>query len=251
MERRPCARGAEWTLSSGTSLAFPSRRRSWKRCIRNGSQQSAANKHAAASVASAPQPHVRRSPRERMNRTISSRVTPIVKFGHPLLLCALLAWAGVDTPGECTCGRHTPQSHHRFFQLLLILAIPVAASCVWESVVAKRVQLSGDRLIVSDYFQSQDVPLSTILSVSQSRWMPTHATVKIALKSECLGRNVIRLIPSRIAELEANGKRPFWQQFRWHQHPIVAELNQMIVQRGEPSPAPYGSPVAGSPSGEA
>ncbi len=161
-----------------------------------------------------------------MKRRISSRLTVVTKFVRPLAFCALVAW--VFSP--------MPNFDYRFLQMLLPLFVLGTIWVLWDAISIKRVELTDDGLLVSDYFHSEIVPLESIVSVSETRWAK-YASIKLNLRSQCLGRTTVRFQPSHIARLEADARLTFWQSFRWHPHPIVEDLDHMIKQTGEPTHA--------------
>lgn len=179
-----------------------------------------------------------------MKKLVSSRLTGFYKFVFPVLWFGFAGWLLAPGLSEGT-------SKGRFFAVCtLLVLIPATLYILWLSRVIRRVEVQDESIVVSDYVRCERIPLSRLVRVVQRRWPNSHP-VMLVLATPCLGRSSIHFVPSFSATAEAERKRKFWQRLRWHAHPIVDELNQLIMETGEQSPAPHSSPEAGSESGEA
>jgi hypothetical protein len=65
---------------------------------------------------------------------------------------------------------------------------------VWKARRLKRVHIDGDALIISDYFSSTRVPLSSIVDVRQRVWFDRMVTIELADPNPFNG--VVRFLPS-------------------------------------------------------
>ena len=163
-------------------------------------------------------------------KRISSRTTFMMKYVDPAVFIGFMVWfllaGGCDNPDHV----HPPSSRLLFVMspLLLIAGFMILN----DAITVKTVSMVDGGLLVSGAFRSEVIPLDSIVSASQRRWHKDRR-VKLTLKSPCLGKKKIYFMPSTLARLEAEGRLSFWQRFKWHPHPIVDELNQMVKEAGE------------------
>jgi hypothetical protein len=89
---------------------------------------------------------------------------------------------------------------------------------LWIALRLKTVTLNGDRLIIENYSQEDKVPLSSINSISETRFI-NPKMIKLNLYPPCVFGEKIVFIP----------KFKFYNPFG--QHPIVKQLKELTNQQ--------------------
>jgi len=85
---------------------------------------------------------------------------------------------------------------------------------IWSSGRLKRVRIDSNCLYVSNYLRELTIPLSSISSVTENRWLNIHpVTIHLHHVTE-FGRKVTFMPKIR------------WS-WSWSRHPVVAELRQL------------------------
>lgn len=147
------------------------------------------------------------------DRTISSAQTFIMKFLFPVVW---ISGFGIGTLLLFLGGFHgrdnsaPPDSMKWEF-----LAAWVAGSAFiwWGCARLKKVQISSDAIIVSNFLKELCIPFSEIIDVTENRWINIHP-VTIHLRSDtCFGSRIM-FMPTR-------------RLFGWGRHPILGELRTL------------------------
>ncbi|HEX7614705.1 MAG TPA: hypothetical protein VF554_05430 [Thermoanaerobaculia bacterium] len=144
-------------------------------------------------------------------RFLSSRQTFVSKFVFPALwislfgLGTLAMWTGVMT-GEDEKG---PPPAERW--IFLALWTGGSAFILWSCAGLKRVRVDQRFLYVSNYRKEIAVPLNSIASVTENRWVNTHpVTIHFREPTE-FGFHITFIPTMRLFGF-------------WSSHPVVAEL---------------------------
>ena len=155
------------------------------------------------------------------SEVISSRNTWVAKrlaFWPPAVLALLLA---LGPQGLARFGINATTPLDRTGQLAT--AAVCALLSAWAYVYGarlRRVELSNQFLYVSDYRTQITVPLETVESVTEVRWLRRH-TVTVHLRGETALGDSITFLPIMTD-----------QWFAFTSHPIVTRIREMAVAAG-------------------
>ena len=159
-----------------------------------------------------------------MQRTLSARSTPLLKFVLAPAWTALAAYVGWQLlfhPADIIAVSDTGVVAPATRWLLLVLLTASLAVLLAFVVPLKRVALTPDGLRISNYRREITVPFSAIARVRQN-WLPTFRLVTVDLSSATpLGRRVI-FMPA------GAGRVAFWRAAYWQQDPVVTELQSLV-----------------------
>ena len=140
---------------------------------------------------------------------LSSRLTFITKTIFPacwiVVFGAVTAffWVSTGLPAETRW-------------LFLAAWIAGALSFWWWCMPLKRVRVSGGQLYVSNFRKEIVVPLTSIGSVTENRWINVHpVTIHFRGDTE-FGRKISFMPKTRV-------------MFFWSSHPVVGELRRMVA----------------------
>jgi hypothetical protein len=140
---------------------------------------------------------------------VSSRLTFFTKAIFPACWIAgfgggvAFIWASTGLPPETRW-------------LFLAAWIAGALSFWWWCMPLKRVRVSGGQLYVSNFRKEIVVPLTSIESVTENRWINVHpVTVHFRGDTE-FGRKISFMPKTRV-------------MFFWSSHPVVGELRRMVA----------------------
>lgn len=165
---------------------------------------------------------------------VSSAQTVFVKFVEPLI------WLALTVPAAAMLFLGAfPKTHALLFPdgLADWLRWPIAAAWLAAGLFMiacgiglKRVAVDGDTIRISDYFREIELPLASVVGVSETRWLRTNpVTIEFAEETP-FGRFVTFMPKARLLWTvlddpgpEGRGMSSF-PRWRWPPHPIVAEL---------------------------
>lgn len=151
-------------------------------------------------------------------RTLSSAQTVLMKIIFPVVWIAgfgfgtLLLWTGAmhGVGGE-------PPPWAMKWQFLCIW-VAGSAFILWGCAGLKKVRLDGSCLYVSNYRREIKVPLTSIASVTENRWINIHpVTIHFRVPTE-FGRKITFMPKVRF--------------FTWGSHPVVGELRHVAGLQG-------------------
>jgi hypothetical protein len=146
-------------------------------------------------------------------RTISSAQTFIMKclfpvvwisgFGFGTLVLFLGGFHGRENAAP-------PESMKWEF-----LAIWIAGSAFiwWVCARLKKVQISNDSIIVSNFLKEIRIPFDQIIDVTENRWINIHPVTIHLRSATCFGSRIMFMPTKRL--------------FGWRTHPIVGELRKL------------------------
>ncbi|HEY2895522.1 MAG TPA: hypothetical protein VGJ12_00180 [Gemmatimonadaceae bacterium] len=153
-----------------------------------------------------------------MNDDLSSAWTFVYKFVFPALWIPLVGF-GILTafqhPGEVIYngvkGAAPPFIGYELFAVWLA----GSALILWFCMSLRRVRLTDDALLVSNYISEWRIPFAMIEGVSQDRWVNLRPiTIRLCADVGC-GRSVKFMPPLR------------WLLLFWREDPEVAELRRL------------------------
>ena len=144
-------------------------------------------------------------------RTLSSAQTFLVKFVFPIVwisgfgLGTLALWAGAFNG---SAGNGPP---HEMKLQFLAMWIAGTAFILWCCAGLKKVRIDQDSLYISNFRKEIVVPLSSIGSVTENRWINIHpVTIHFRAPTE-FGNKVTFMPKARFFGL-------------WRSHPVIGEL---------------------------
>ena len=130
-------------------------------------------------------------------------VFPIVWIGC-FGIGTIALWADINAP------------IHTKWIFLIVLVVGSLFIC-WSSVQLKRVWVDGKKIYISNYLKKITLPLNTIKSVSENRWINIHPVTIYFRRPTEFGSKIM-----------------FMPKFRmflfWGSHPVVNEIKRMVQQ---------------------
>lgn len=156
-----------------------------------------------------------------MQRTLSARSTPFLKFALPPIWMAgtgYVVWRLLTDPGTLLGSEVETLTPIGW----ILLALIGGSLIVLFAFVAplKQVRLTESGLAISNYLRETTVPFDAILAIRQN-WLPTFRLITLKLRPE-FGWG------SRVIFMPAGGQRfAFWRPQYRRQDPLVGELRRL------------------------
>jgi len=158
-----------------------------------------------------------------MQRTLSVSHTPLLKFVLPpiwIVIVGYASWQLWSNPETVFVDREVGAATAALRWLLLALLAASLVVLFAFVVPLKRVRLTPEGLLVSNYIREITVPFRDIERVRQN-WLPTFRLVALDLRTDtALGRRAIFMpaVPRRTA---------FWRPDYWREDDLVDELRRL------------------------
>jgi hypothetical protein len=156
-----------------------------------------------------------------MQRSLSVRATPFLKFVLPPVWVALVGYVGWRLwadPSYLVAGETGVQTQFARWLLLALIAASLVVLLAFV-VPLKRVRLVDTGLQISNYLRETTVPFDAILGVRQN-WLPTFRLISLELRS---GTS----FPRRVVFMPAGTQRlAFWRRDYWREDAVVGELRR-------------------------
>lgn len=142
---------------------------------------------------------------------LSSRVTLVYKVALPAIILGVFApvvWNRMWSAGATVPGR----------TLVIVVVCAMGFATLWLCVSLKKVSVTGDRLVVSNYLELEAIPLGEIASVSATRLLSPEIIWIRLKRTTNFGRLVLFMPTPRV-------------HFGFSEHPSAQTLRNLIAER--------------------
>jgi len=156
-----------------------------------------------------------------VERTLSARHTPLVKFVLPPLWLAIVGYATWQLSSNPDALSFDPRGAAAPVVRGVLLALILASLVVLAAFVVplKHVRLGPNGLRVSSYGREVAIPFSAIGSVRQG-WLPTFRLITIDLRSDAARARRVIFMPAGPC------RWAIWRADYWREDEIVQELRR-------------------------
>jgi hypothetical protein len=169
--------------------------------------------------------------RPAMLRTLSSAQTFLMKFVFPLVWLSGFATGttamfltdaqatrdNLDSTGAPQSRAQPPPPEMKWGFLAMTLA--GAAFLYWGCMRLKRVAISGDSLVISNYLTTIQVPLSELDRVTENRWINIHPVTLHFRRPTAFGTRVVFMPKVR------------WLGLFFSSHPVVDDIRAAVAMK--------------------